>query len=105
MENKIDIRIVVMVGGWVLVGNYSQQKQSRKITQGYVIRQWGTGEGEERGLGTLAYMGPRDATQLDPIAVVEWGSDAQIMTFPCDPAKWVEILSKSPAPVGYGVGE
>ena len=100
MSNPQDIRIAVLVGGWVLVGLYDRQGTTVQMTRAHIIRQWGTGEGEERGLGTLAYMGPRPATQLDPVAAVEWGTDAQIMTFPCDPAKWTDTIAAAPAAVG-----
>jgi hypothetical protein len=56
--------IVVLDRGWVLVGFVKGHANGDlRISQGAVIRVWGT----TKGLGQLAFEGAQPATKLDPI--------------------------------------
>lgn len=56
------IRILVLQRGWVVIGRVAEQGQYLIITDGYVIRRWGT----TKGLGQLAAEGKQAQTILDP---------------------------------------
>lgn len=55
-------RLVVLLGGWVFVGDFSQRGTYCVLENASVIRRWGT----SKGLGELAKKGPRPETILDP---------------------------------------
>lgn len=55
-------QIIVIERGWVVVGNCVAKRGFLDITEGSVIRHWGT----ERGLGQLAIEGPTKTTVLEP---------------------------------------
>ena len=59
--------ILVIQSGWVLVGDvrWLPDTYEYEVTDGFVIRVWGT----DRGLGQLAFSGPRSETKLDPIPI------------------------------------
>ena len=61
-------KIVVIDAGWVICGDVTAAKDEcglpgLAITNGSVIRRWGT----QRGLGQLAIQGKQEETQLDPV--------------------------------------
>ena len=55
-------KIVVLVSGWVVVGDYTPFDTSIHLTNSSVIRRWGT----EGGLGQLALEGATAETVLEP---------------------------------------
>ncbi len=57
------VHIVILQRGWVVVGRFSQAGSECTISNGFVIRLWGT----SKGLGELASDGPLSGTKLDPI--------------------------------------
>jgi len=58
-------QIVVIEGRWVIVGDVHDADDGVTITNGSVIRYWGT----TWGLGELAKNGATSKTKLDPIGV------------------------------------
>lgn len=81
-----NIRILILQRGWVVVGRFSQEGTECRITNGYIIRRWGS----SAGLGQLAAGGPRDDTILDPITTLcvhELGIVASLF---CNPKHWTK---------------
>lgn len=78
------VRIVVLQRGWVVVGRYSQHGSDCKITNGFVIRNWGT----DKGLGQLAMEGPLTNTKLDPCPDITFHELTKVMDIQCVEAKW-----------------
>jgi hypothetical protein len=90
MDNPI--KIVVLQRGWVLIGRYSRQGAHCQITQGAVLRRWGT----KLGLGQLALEGPTDATKLDPAPLADWHELTEIFTLGVDQSKWESVIAALP---------
>lgn len=88
--NGRDIQIVVLQRGWVVVGNFSQNKTECKVTDGFVVRRWGT----EKGLGQLANEGPKENTTLDPIPETKFHELTVVARMKCAPV-W-EATCKQP---------
>lgn len=59
-------QIVVAERGWIYAGDVSRDGDMVVISRCFNIRRWGT----TKGLGELAFEGPRDETQLDPYGTV-----------------------------------
>lgn len=55
--------IVVVNGGWVLLGDVTRVESGLQVTNGSVIRRWGTKEG----LGQLVSSGRQSETIIDPL--------------------------------------
>jgi len=55
-------QIVVLQRGWVVVGDIGKSRDEVSISNGSVIRIWGT----NNGLGEIAENGPTSKTKLDP---------------------------------------
>jgi hypothetical protein len=79
-----DIRIVIAQRGWVFVGNFAQRGTQCFVTDGYVVRRWGT----SKGLGELATSGPLPNTVIDATPDVELHELGVLATLKCDAAKW-----------------
>ena len=81
-----DIQIVVVEGGWVLIGiaKLDVQKQAIELTNAHVIRRWGT----TKGLGEIALGGPTKQTVLDKLGVAFVQLKQVRFTVPCDDTKW-----------------
>jgi hypothetical protein len=80
------IRIVILQRGWVVVGRFSQSGSECKITNGYVIRRWGT----TSGLGQLAVSGPLPDTKLEATPEITFHELTKIADIKCEELKWVE---------------
>lgn len=80
------IRIVVLQRGWVVVGRYEHRGPTVVVTDGFVVRRWGT----DKGLGQLAVEGPRPETVLDRTPRIEVHELAVVCSIDCDPAKWAD---------------
>lgn len=78
------VRIVILQRGWVMVGRYSQVGEDCKLTNCYVIRNWGT----TKGLGEIALNGPTDKTILDPAPETEFHILTVVASMKCTEAKW-----------------
>jgi hypothetical protein len=61
VEHK-DFQIVVLQRGWVIVGRFSQTGEECTVSNGFVLRRWGT----TAGLGQLE-NGPLSETKYDKI--------------------------------------
>lgn len=81
-----DIQIVVVEGGWVLVGiaKLGVQQQAIELINAHVIRRWGT----TKGLGEIALNGPTKQTMLDKLGVAFVQLKQVRFTIPCDETKW-----------------
>lgn len=60
---KMGKQIVILQRGWIMVGDLLKIGPDFYLTNGSVVRRWGT----SRGLGELALEGPKSNTVLDPI--------------------------------------
>jgi len=78
------MKICVLLSGWVLVGNLERDGDEYILTQGSVIRRWGTTEG----LGELAMKGPLPETKLDKTPLVKFHKTQMIFSISCDESKW-----------------
>ncbi len=82
-------KICVLEQGWVLVGDLEKEGEEYILTQGNVIRKWGTSKGlGQIGLGQIALNGPLKDTILDPLALVRFHSNKLLFTVNCDASKW-----------------
>ncbi len=77
-------KICVLDRGWVLVGDLEKEGEEYILTQGNVIRRWGT----SKGIGQLASEGPLKDTILDPLPLVRFHSNKLLFTVNCDASKW-----------------
>lgn len=75
--------IIVLQRGWVIVGDYQADGNECTVTNGSVIRNWGT----KRGLGELAADGPQSGTVLDPIPTANFHPLTMVMRLQCSD-KW-----------------
>jgi hypothetical protein len=78
------MKICILERGWVLVGNIEMNGDEYTLTDGHVIRRWGTTEG----LGELAMKGPLPDTKLEKIPLVKFHKDQLIFTISCNESKW-----------------
>lgn len=78
-------QIVVIEGGWNVVGNVNREADgSLTITEAWIIRCWGT----TQGLGELAAYGPTAQTKLDPAGVVRVPAHATLFTMDSEASRW-----------------
>lgn len=89
MNEQSAIQIVVMQRGNIIVGytSYDPATDRIVITQGSVIRVWGT----TKGLGELR-NGPTDQTKLDPIGTVRVPVHAEIFSVDVNASAWADVL-------------
>ena len=78
------MKICVLMSGWVLVGNLERDGDEYILTQGSIVRRWGTTEG----LGELAMKGPLPETKLDKMPLVKFHKRQMIFSISCDESKW-----------------
>lgn len=64
--NNSKRQIVILQRGWVVVGNVSKDGTEFTISDGSVIRRWGT----TNGIGQLALGGPTKDTILDAVGTM-----------------------------------
>lgn len=83
-EPKSPIRIVVLQRGWVAIGRYAKDGDECLLTDGYVIRRWGT----TMGLGELAENGPLSNTVLEPSKTIRFHRAGEVFTMDVEEAKW-----------------
>lgn len=83
-----DIKIVILQRGWVMIGRYSKEEDICTLENALVIRQWGT----TKGLGELAFEGPKTNTKLDKAGHVEFHILTVVATINCDDSKWDKEL-------------
>lgn len=76
--------IVVLQRGWVVVGDFHQEGSQCSVTDGAVVRRWGT----SKGLGELAKEGPQDNTILDPIPTTKFHELTVIARLECNAKAW-----------------
>jgi len=77
-------QILVLNRSWNLVGDVEKDGDFYLISNGSVIRRWGT----TKGLGELAMKGPLSETILDPVSLVKVHKDQLIFTIDCNQDKW-----------------
>lgn len=77
-------KIVILNRSWNIVGDVERDGDFYLITNGSVIRRWGT----TKGLGELAMNGPLPETILDPTPLIKVHQDQVIFTMDCDESKW-----------------
>lgn len=75
--------IVVLQRGWVLVGLLHKDGSEFKLTNGSVVRNWGT----TKGLGELAANGPTASTKLDSIPDTRFHEMTVVLRISCSD-KW-----------------
>lgn len=76
--------ILVVEGGWVLVGNVELRAKTATVTNAHVIRVWGT----DKGLGQIALNGPTPKTVLDKLGKAYIERLQLRFCIPCDSSKW-----------------
>lgn len=72
-------KIVVIQAGWVITGKVEARSGHLRVTDGSVIRRWGT----TMGLGQLAITGRTDETVLDPFGTAEVPNASVLFTIDC----------------------
>ena len=79
-------QIVILQRGWVVIGDYSinKEKDECTITNAQVIRKWGT----SNGLGQLAQTGPLADTTLETAADMYFHPLTVIARINVDESKW-----------------
>ena len=79
-------RIAVLDKGWVIVGNISEKDSNDNytITDGFVIRRWGT----QHGLGELAEKGPLSDTILDKCLTITLPAKTVLYFMNINESKW-----------------
>ena len=82
-KQTTDKRIVVLLSGWVFIGEYHAATPDRPahLTDAANIRTWGT----KAGLGEIALKGPTESTVLDPVGIVLFDCPGSVLfTIPCE---------------------
>lgn len=83
-EDNGKIKIVILQGGWVMIGRFYQDEHYCTLKDGYTIRQWGTSEG----LGELAEKGALEKTILDKNPEVKFHELTVVAALLCDEKAW-----------------
>lgn len=78
------MKIVVLDTSWNVVGELEKDGDDFLLTNGSVIRRWGT----TQGLGEIAVKGPLPETILDPLPLTKFNKDRVVMIIDCDETKW-----------------
>lgn len=87
-STETGIRIVVLQRGWVVIGRYTRRGQNCTLTNGFVIRRWGT----TNGLGQLAMSGPTNNTTLEPTPDMRFHQLTEVMNISCEEGEWLGRL-------------
>ena len=77
-------QIVILQRGWVVIGNYSVQKDECRLSDAAIIRVWGT----TKGLGEIAEGGPTSTTKLDRSPDLRFHPMTVIARMDVDENKW-----------------
>lgn len=77
-------KIVVLDRGWVVVGQLEKDAEWFTLTNGSVVRRWGTTEG----IGELAEKGPLIETILEKIPLIKFHENKIIMIIDCFEQNW-----------------
>ena len=83
-----EIRIAILQRGWIVVGRFAQSGDMCEITNGHVIRVWGT----SNGLGEIAENGPTTSTKLDKITNCQFHILTVVAFMDCNERKWHEYI-------------
>lgn len=78
------LQIAVLQRGWVYIGSVKQIGDDYFLTDGAVIRRWGT----TKGLGEIAKSGPTDNTQLEPCTEVKFHEAGKVFLMKAENSKW-----------------
>lgn len=81
---ELGMNIIVLQKGWVVVGCLKKEGVEYSLSDGAVIRIWGT----KKGLGELAENGPTSDTKLDPIPESKFHELTYVIRIKCDESKW-----------------
>lgn len=81
------IKIVILQRGWVVIGRYHEEGDYGVLTDGYVIRRWGTTEG----LGQLAREGRQSDTQLERTGIIRFHRLTTVAIIDCDENVWKSL--------------
>jgi hypothetical protein len=76
--------IVILQRGWVMVGKLQKNGEYFTLTEGSVIRRWGT----SNGLGELATKGKLSETVLEPTPKTRFHELTVIGIIECNSKKW-----------------
>lgn len=79
--------IVVLQRGWVVVGDFKQDGTQCIVTDGHVVRRWGT----SKGLGELAMEGPLKDTVLDAIPETKFHELTVVARLKCNAKAWSKV--------------
>ena len=72
--------IVILQRGWIIIGNLTKKDEEFTLTDGNVIRIWGT----TKGLGEIAKEGKKKDTVLDPIPETKFHELTVIAILKCE---------------------
>jgi hypothetical protein len=78
------LKILVLNRGWVVVGDVTHNGAWVTVTNGAVVRRWGT----QHGLGELAAQGPLANTILDSFERVSVHELGIVAAFDCNTENW-----------------
>lgn len=78
------LQIVILHRGWIIIGEYREEKDEFVCENSYVIRRYGT----TKGLGELALEGPQTNTKLDACGVVRSLKTTIVARLDVDESKW-----------------
>lgn len=85
----LGIQIVVLQRGWVVAGRLFKNGSDYQLTDGFIVRNWGT----SKGLGELAEKGPLDLTKLDPLPESSFHELTVVLRMKCSPG-WEKTCSQ-----------
>lgn len=78
------LQIVILQRGWVIIGEYREEKDEFVAENSKVIRTWGT----TKGLGELALEGPKANTKLDECGTVRSLKTTIVARLDVEAEKW-----------------
>jgi hypothetical protein len=78
------LNIVILQRGWVVMGKLKKKADYFTLTDGAVIRRWGT----DKGLGQLAREGKQSETILEPTPETRFHELTVVGIIKCDESKW-----------------
>lgn len=87
-SEDLGMNIIVLQRGWVVVGLLKKEGTEYSLSDGAVIRSWGT----SKGLGEIAEGGPTYNTKLDPIPDSKFHELTMVIRIKCDESKWKDKI-------------
>lgn len=87
-EDKENIRIVILQGGWVFIGRFKKHGSQCELHNAYCIRRWGKTDG----LGQLAIEGKQEETILEKTPTLKFHELTVIATIDCEESKWNSLI-------------